>query len=71
MKEIIKLRAKVQGLINTTEYRSVKLHGVSCSRADLETIDMYAEKYQQQGNFNGFMEPCGNVKAVFDKINIK
>ena len=70
MKEIIKLKAKVQGLINTTEYRSVKLHGVSCSRADLETIKMYSERYMQQGNFNGFMKPCGNVLDVFNKLNI-
>lgn len=71
MKEIIRLIAKVDGLINTTEYRSVKLLGISCTRADLKTIKMYAEKYQQQGNFNGFMEPCGSVKEVFDKLDIK
>lgn len=71
MKTIIKLIAKIEGLINTTEYRSVKLHGVSCSRADLEIIKDYTEKYLQQGNINGFMQPCGNVKEVFDKLNIK
>jgi hypothetical protein len=52
------------------ESRSKKLHGVSCSRADLEIIEMYADLYLRQGNINGLMKPMGNVKEVFDKANI-
>lgn len=71
MKEVIKLVAKAQALINTSEYRSVKLLGVSCSRSDLEMVVHYGETYQRNGgNINGLMNPCGNVKDVFDKAKI-
>ena len=69
-KKIYTLRQKVQNLIANSEYRSVKLHGVSCSRADLEMIEMYSDTLLRQGNLNGFMEPCGNVKEVFAKIGL-
>lgn len=65
------LKQKTEKLILNSEYRSVKLHGVSCSRADLEIIVMYADTLLKQGNINGLMEPCGNVKEVFVKANIK
>ncbi len=71
MKKVETLIAKVENLIRNSEYRSVKLHGVSCSRADLEMIQMYAENYQKNGSFSGLMAPMGNVKAVFDKLEIK
>jgi hypothetical protein len=35
-KKLLNLKAKIQGIINTSEYRSKKLNGVLCSRADLE-----------------------------------
>ena len=70
MKEIVNLIAKTQKLIKNSEYCSVKLHGVSCSRADLENIVFYAEKYQRNGNIYGLMNPCGATKEVFDKLKI-
>lgn len=69
-KTIISLRAKVKKLIENSEYRSVKLHGVSCTRSDLETIEFYAEKLERDGNYNGLMNPVGAPKEVFDKLNI-
>ena len=64
------LRKKVQTLIQNNEYRSVKLHGATCSRSDLENIEFYAEKIERDGNYNGFMKPCGATKEVFDKLGI-
>lgn len=64
------LRKKVQTLIQNSEYRSVKLHGATCSRSDLENIEFYAEKIERDGNYNGFMKPCGATKEVFDKLGI-
>lgn len=69
-KKLSTLRQKIQALIANSEYRSVKLHGVSCSRADLEDTEMYIDTLLRQGNVNGLMEPCGNVKAVFEKIGL-
>ncbi len=69
-KKVYTLRQKAQNLIMNSEYRSVKLHGVSCSRADLETIVFYADTLLKNGNINGLMEPCGNVKDVFEKIGL-
>lgn len=69
-KKIYTLRQKVQTLIANSEYRSVKLHGVSCSRADLETIELYCDTLLRNGNINGLMEPMGNVKDVFNKVGL-
>lgn len=69
-KKIYTLRQKVQTLIANSEYRSVKLHGISCSRADLEMIELYADTLLRQGNINGLMHPSGNVKGVFEKIGL-
>lgn len=64
------LRKKVQTLIETSEYRGVKVHGITCSRADLEMIVFYVDIFSRQGNINGFMTPCGNVKEVIEKAGI-
>jgi len=69
-KKIYTLRQKAQNLIMNSEYRSVKLHGVSCSRSDLEVIVMYSDTLLRNGNINGLMEPCGNVKDVFAKVGL-
>jgi len=69
-KKIYALRQKAYNLTMNSEYRSVKLHGVSCSRSDLETIIMYADTLLKNGNINGLMEPCGNVKDVFAKVGL-
>lgn len=65
------LRKKVQTLIQNSEYRSVKLHGATCSRSDLENIEFYAEKIERDGNYNGFMKPCGATREVFEKLGIE
>lgn len=69
-KKVYTLRQKAQNLIMNSEYRGVKLHGITCSRADLEMVVMYYDTLLKQGNINGFMEPCGNVKDVFEKIGL-
>ncbi len=70
MKKIINLKAKVEGIINTSEYRGVKVLGVTCSRSDLEMIIFYLDTYLRQGNINGLMEPRGEVKEVLQKAEI-
>jgi len=69
-KKIYTLYQKVQSLIASSEYRSVKLHGVSCSRADLEMVEMYCDTLLKNGNLNGLMNPSGNVKDVFEKAGL-
>lgn len=69
-KKIYTLRQKAQMLIESSEYKSVKLHKVSCSRSDLELIVFYSDVLLKQGNVNGLMEPSGNVKDVFEKIGL-
>jgi len=70
MKEVKKLIAKIDTLISKQEYRSVKLHGVTCSRSDLEMTKFLAESYELNGNFNG-LNVWGASKEIFDKLNIK
>ena len=70
-KQLIKLKAKIQGITANMESRSKKLHGVLCSRSDFDVIEMYIDLYLRQGNINGLMKPMGNVKEVFDKANIE
>lgn len=65
------LKAKVQKTIDNSEYRGVKVLGVTCSRADLEMIVFMLDIFLRQGNINGFMAPCGNVKEVIEKAGIK
>ena len=64
------LRNKVQNLIDRSEYRGVKVLGVTCSRADLEIIVLYLDTFLRGGNINGLMTPCGNVKQVIEKAEI-
>ena len=70
-KKIIALKQKTQKLILNSEYRGVKLHGVTCSRADLEQVVFLADILLRQGNLNGFMAPCGSPKEVFAKAGIE
>jgi len=69
-KKIYTLRQKAQNLIMNSEYRSVKLHGVSCSRSDLEMVVFYSDTLLKNGNLNGLMEPRGNIKDVFEKVGL-
>lgn len=70
-KKLIALKQKAENLIRNSEYRGVKLHGVTCSRADLELVVFFIDTFLRQGNLNGWMSPCGNVKDVFDKVGIE
>ena len=65
------LKQKTEKLIQNSEYRGVKLHGVTCSRADLEGVVFYIDTYLRQGDLNGLMPPRGEIKEVFDKAGIQ
>lgn len=65
-----KLKAKVENIIKNSEYRGVKVLGVTCSRSDLEGIVFMLETFLRQGNINGFMPPRGNVQEVIEKAGI-
>ncbi len=64
------LKKKVQNLINTSEYRGVKVLGVKCSRADLEQIVFISDILLQQGNLRGYVV-YGETKQVFEKAGIE
>lgn len=70
MKKIQALLDKVIGLIQNNEYRSVKLHGVSCSRADLEMIQMYCETLLRGDSIRNFLM-LGDSKAILEKAGIE
>ena len=69
MKKVNELLTKVNNLIRNNEYRSVKLHGVSCSRADLEMIQFYCEALLRGESLIGYII-CSEAKKVFDKVGI-
>jgi hypothetical protein len=69
-KIIYTLRQKAYNLTMNSEYKSVKLHGISCSRSDLEMVVFYSDTLLKQGNLNGLMEPSGNIKEVFAKVGL-
>lgn len=64
------LRKKVQNKIETSEYRGVKVNGVTCSRADLEMIVFTLDIFLKQGNINGYVIYGSNVKEVIAKAGI-
>jgi len=64
------LKAKVQNIINNSEYRDVKVLGVTCSRADLESIEFLLNIFLQQGNIRGYVA-YGNAKEVIEKSGIE
>lgn len=68
-KKVQTLLAKVKSLILNSEYRSVKLHGVSCTRSDLEMIQMYCE-YLLNGESLTRYTVFETAKQVFDKVGI-
>ena len=69
MKKVNALLSKVTNLIKNSEYRGVKLHGVTCSRADLEMIQFYCEALLR-GESLGRYIICSEAKNVFDKVGI-
>lgn len=64
------LKNKVIKLIENNEYNLVKFKDISLSRSDLDTILMYCNILEKQGNLNGYIV-LGEVKEVFDRCNIK
>lgn len=60
------LLKKVEKLIEENEYNLVKLSGVNCSRADLETLEMVLEHFIDNGNYGNYML-FGEVKEVLSK----
>ena len=61
-----KLLKKVERLIEENEYNLVKLNGISCSRADLEVLEMVLEHFINNGNYGNYML-FGEVKEVLSK----
>jgi len=69
MKKVNTLLLKVKNLIANNEYNLVKLHGVSCSRADLDMIQMYCEMLLRGESLSNKII-FGEAKQVFDKVGI-
>ena len=61
-----KLLKKVERLIEENEYNLVKLNGISCSRADLEVLEMVLEHFRNNGNYGNYML-FGEIKEVLSK----
>ena len=61
-----KLLKKVERLIEGNEYNLVKLNGISCSRADLEVLEMVLEHFINNGNYGNYML-FGEIKEVLSK----
>lgn len=64
------LLKKVEKLIDENEYNLVKLNGVNCSRADLETLEMLLKYFINNGNFGNYML-FGEVGEVLSKNGLK
>ena len=60
------LLKKVERLIEENEYNLVKLSGISCSRADLEVLEMVLEHFINNGNYGNYML-FGEIKEVLSK----
>ena len=60
------LLKKVERLIEKNEYNLVKLNGISCSRADLEVLEMVLEHFINNGNYGNYML-FGEIKEVLSK----
>lgn len=64
-----KLLEKVEKLIEENEYNLVKLNGISCSRADLEVLEMILEHFINNGNYGNYMV-IGEVREVLTKNDL-
>lgn len=71
-KNIQKLKSDVKKkLDNWNERSNFTLKGVkNLSRSDLDTIELYADTIERQGNYNGLMKPLGAVAQVLQAYNI-
>ena len=57
--------------IQNSEYNTVTMKGVrNLSRADLESVVMYAEFFAR-GDYSSLMKPVGNVKALLEAFGVK
>lgn len=71
MGKLEQLEKTVKTKIATTEYRGVKIKGVTLSRADLEEVLLYIDnikKYNDVTAYGQYMQPMGNVKQVLDSV---
>lgn len=60
-------------LSNWNERSQFRLKGVgNLSRADLDTLTLYAEAYIRSGGygFPGLMEPLGEIREILEKYGI-
>ncbi len=69
-RKLLALRAKVNKLIDSSEYKSVKLYGISCSRSDLEMVIFFADILLRQGNINGYCIYNNDIKKIFAEAGI-
>jgi hypothetical protein len=72
MDNIKKLRQDIKKkLDNWNERSNFTLKGVkNLSKSDLDTIELYADIIEKQGNYNGLMKPLGAVAQVLQAYNI-
>ena len=72
MDNIKKLRQDIKKkLDNWNERSNFTLKGVkNLSKSDLDTIELYADIIEKQGNYNSLMKPLGAVAQVLQAYNI-
>lgn len=73
MKNAQKCIEAMEKKINTMEHSLVTVKGEKLSRADVETVKMYAESYLRSGgsSWNGLMEPFGSIAKVLESFGLK
>lgn len=67
-----KLKKEIEKkLANWNERSLFTIKGVrNLSRSDLDTLVLYADQYERQGNLDGLMPPVGGVKEVLKAYGI-
>lgn len=69
MERAEKLLNKIEKLIDENEYNTVKLNGISCSRSDLETLEMILKYFLTHGTYGNY-KLIGNIKEVLSKNSL-
>ena len=72
MDKVKKLKQDINKKLDKWNERSnFTLKGVkNLSKSDLDTITLYADTIETQGNYNGLMKPLGAVAQVLQAYNI-
>lgn len=71
-KKITKLKTDIKKKLDNWNERSCfTLKGIkNLSRADLDTIELYADTIARQGNYSGLMKPLGTTAQVLQAYGI-